>query len=360
MVNLYLDTLVFGLQKIGGVSVVWYEYLTRMLKDSNINLTLLDINGEYININFKNLDTTTACHIKEQGKSLQILRNRNPVFQVPKQTAIFQSTYLRVCKQKNVKNVVMIHDITHQLYFKGIKKWLNTFQKKKAIYHADGILCVSESTLNDLHKYFPETRNIKAEVVYNSASTDYRVLDNPKFPNKYKILNGKKYVIYVGDRFPYKNTGFLNKILKERTDLFCVLIGGADFSIKEKRDMRGIQDRIIHFTGVSNQELNILYNNAFCMIFPSLYEGFGIPILEAMKTGCPVIAFHTSSIPELLQGTGYLLKVNDKKGCLKALRELENKEIREQVKAEELKAAEVFNWDNSYKKMVKFYEEILK
>lgn len=198
MINVIMDTLVFGLQRMGGVSVVWYQYINRMLNDKNVQLTLLDIQQGYINEDFINLDTKNAKHEMENNYNLQLLRNTNPVFDIPNQMSIFQSTYLRTCKRKNVKNVVMIHDITHQLYFRGIKKWLNTVQKKRSITNADGIIYVSENTKNDVEKLYPVSRKKKNVIIYNDATNDYKCLKDIKIPERYKNISGKKYLYMWG------------------------------------------------------------------------------------------------------------------------------------------------------------------
>ena len=357
-IKIYLDTLVFGLQKIGGVSVVWYEYVKRMLNDEEINLTLLDINSDYVNFLFNSLDTSKVRHEKEKGQNLQLLRNKSPKI-VSDDIALFQSTYLRTCKNKNIKNVIMIHDITHQLYFKGIKRILNTYQKKKAIKNADGIIYVSENTKRDVERFFPQSRKINSVVIYNSASEYYKPLKDVVIPERYSVLVGRKYFIYVGDRYPYKNTDILFDILNCQKDITAVFIGGKPFSKEEMKKQEQYKDRIYRFEKVPDVDLNILYNAAFCMIYPSLYEGFGIPVLEAMKAGCPVIAFNNSAIPEVIIGSGILLENNNFKGMIDALKKLSDDYKREEIRLKELKVAEYFKWDVSYRKLIEFYESVL-
>ncbi len=359
MINVIMDTLVFGLQRMGGVSVVWYQYINRMLNDKNVQLTLLDIQQGYINEDFINLDTKNAKHEMENNYNLQLLRNTNPVFDIPNQMSIFQSTYLRTCKRKNVKNVVMIHDITHQLYFRGIKKWLNTVQKKRSITNADGIIYVSENTKNDVEKLYPVSRKKKNVIIYNDATNDYKCLKDIKIPERYKNISGKKYFIYVGDRFDYKNTNILFDVLIKVENMHCVLIGGRDFTETEKDYFSDVKNRIHRFTRVPNQELNILYNAAHCMIFPSHYEGFGIPILEAMRAGCPVIAFKNSSIPEVLGGSGYLLENDDIESIVCSIEELDNGDIRNAIISAQIEYSKRFSWEKSYEQLISFYKEIL-
>ena len=354
-IKIYLDTLVFGLQRIGGVSVVWYEYIKRMLKDEDIELTLLDIESDYINVLFKKLDTTKANHIKESGKNLQLLRNKNPKLYSIHGNSIFQSTYLRTSGTKNVKNVIMIHDITHQLYFNGVKRILNTFQKRKAIKKADGIIYISENTKKNVEKYFPESKQKLSSIIYNSASEVYKPVKDAVLPKKYCVLQGRKYFLYVGDRFQYKNTNILFDLLEKRNDLTAVFVGGRTFSRTELEKQEKYNDRCFHFKRVSDEELNVLYNLAFCFIYPSLYEGFGIPVLEAMKCGCPVIAFNNSSIPEVLRNTGILLDNNDAIGILDSVEILNDNTKRQAIVQKEIEAAKFFSWDKSYAKLKDFY-----
>lgn len=361
--NVILDTLVFGLQKRGGVSVYWYEFVSRMLKDPEVNLTLIRIRGNYVNDMFTSLDLSGANIIYESGDNLQLLRNISPKIAAQREPVVFQSTYLRVCKNKNVRNVVTIHDFTHQIYFQGVKRWLNTVQKNRAIKNADSIICISENTKRDLLKYYPRCSQDKISIVYNGANDDYRPLNEFIIPDSYREIEGEKYIIYVGDRFPYKNTDFLFEILARNSSFHLVLIGGSEFNEHEielikKLDENGIR-RVHRFTKVLNETLNVLYNGAVALVFPSLYEGFGIPVLEAMKAGCPVIAFDNSSIPEVLNGSGILLENNDINGCMNELRKLENAAYRERIVKQQIGAAGKFSWDKAYAQLKNVYRDAL-
>ena len=298
---------------------------------------------------------------KERLNNIQLLRLINTHIDTNKKV-IFQSTYLRFCKNKNVKNIIMIHDCTHQYFFKGCKKIINNIQKRNAIKNADGIICISENTKRDLLKLFPESKNKPIEVIYNCSSKEYRKLndiDNITLNNKYKDIENKKFFIYVGDRTNYKNTNFLFDILKYNKNINCVLIGGSDFNKEEQEYIKGIEERIFRYTKVNNEDLNILYNKALCLIYPSLYEGFGIPILEAMNAGCPVIAFNNSSIPEVMQDSGILLENNDLLNCLNYIDKLSDEKFRKEIIEKQFKIANKFSWDVSYKKLIDFYRKII-
>ena len=357
--KLYLDTIIFARQRFGGISNVWYEYISRMLKDKQIDLNLFDLEEQnYINKRYIELDKTSAKHYKEDKKNISILRLTNPNIRETNK-CIFQSTDLRICKKKNVKNIVMIYDTTHQIYFKGIKKIINTYQKRRAIKNADGIVYISDNTRKDTNKFFKKSTEKMEKVVYIAAADDFCKLDKPELPERYKEIENQKYFIYVGDRTHYKNVDFLYDVLRKNSDIKMVLIGGKDFSDKELENIADIKDRIFKYSKVPNDELNILYNLAFCSIYPSLYEGFGIPLLEAMKSGCPVIAFNNSSIPEVLRNSGILLNNNDIDGCSKELKKLENNNYRKKISDEEMCQSKFFGWDKAYDELISFYKEVL-
>ncbi|MBP3255297.1 MAG: glycosyltransferase family 4 protein [Clostridia bacterium] len=355
--KIYLDTIIFARQRFGGISNVWYEYVSRMLKDENVELNLFGLDN-YINMRYMELNKENAKHLKDKKSNINILRLISPDIKSTEK-CIFQSTDLRICKKKNVKNIVMIHDTTHQIYFKGIKKIINTYQKRKAIKNADGIVYISDNTRKDTNRFFKKSTEKMEKVIYNSASEDFCKLDKPELPERYKEVENKKYFIYVGDRTNYKNVDFLYRVLRENPHINAVIVGGKDFSEKELEELVDIKDRIYKYSKVPNDELNILYNKAFCSIYPSLYEGFGIPVLEAMKTGCPVIAFNNSSIPEVLKGTGILLENNDIEGCNEQIKKLEDFAYRKKIENEEIEKSKFFDWNKSYKELMDFYEEVL-
>lgn len=365
--DIILDTMIFGMQKAGGVAVYWNEMYQRFIKDPNNDLYILELEKGYINPEFKMLDISKFQGNKERGKNLQIVRNCEP--QIKKKIVrptIFQSTYLRVSHKCNIKNIVTVHDFIYQLFRDSsfnntskLKLLLNDFQKRIAFRAAAGIVCISENTKRDLLKLYPFIDEKKVRVIHNAASDEYFPLVDKSFPEKYKSLEKKKYIMYVGHRGGYKNFEFLTKVIMHTQDLYCVLVGGDPLSDKDKEMMGDSSNRFIQFRGVTNRDLNILYNNAFCFIFPSLYEGFGIPVLEAMRTKCPVIAFNNSSIPEVMRGSGILLENNDLDGCLSALERFEDSAYRNKIAEEGYIASKLFSWDKTYERYIEFYQEVL-
>ncbi len=148
------------------------------------------------------------------------------------------------------------------------------------------------------------------------------------------------------------------EVLKKVEDINLVVVGGGQLDYKSMPV--DLSDRIFYFTNVSDVELNILYNNSFCFIYPSLYEGFGIPICESMNSGCPVIAFNNSSIPEVMNGAGILVENNDIDGVALELDKLNDETYRKKIVSQQYEACKKFSWDRAYKEMFEFYHKVLK
>mgnify|MGYP006099482547 FL=1 len=112
-------------------------------------------------------------------------------------------------------------------------------------------------------------------------------------------------------------------------DYQLVVIGGKGFNSFEKEKIKKLKLDVTHFQGVSGEELNIIYNNAFCLLYPSAYEGFGIPITEAMKSGCPVISTNYSSIPEVAGDAALLIDEVTADNIVTEVRKLEDPVFRD-------------------------------
>jgi len=140
-----------------------------------------------------------------------------------------------------------------------------------------------------------------------------------------------------------------------------VIVGGDDISNYELNLLEskvGI-NRFQYVGKISNNELNILYNNAFCLLYPSLYEGFGIPVIEAQRAGCPVVAFEGSSVKEIAGNTPLLFKEHTVDNITQYMSILYDKLTRREIINEGIKNASQFSWDNTYSHLISVYEEAL-
>lgn len=351
--KIIFDNIIFALQKHGGISVVWNELLKRVIKNKLDYICInscpegnsLSLNKEIPNFNkemthskrFLNLRRYFTSNIRKGYKY------------------IFHSSYYRFTKDKNAINITTVHDFTYELYNSGIRKWIHSWQKRRAIKNSDYIICISENTKKDLLRFYPNAKQKNIRVIYNGVSDDY-FITNEVCDNIIPFKHGE-YVLFVGSRASYKNFNLTVKAIS-KTKYNLVIIGAA-LKDKEKKIIHNYlkNEKRYYCTGfIDNKSLNILYNNAFALLYPSEYEGFGIPVLESQKAGCPVIAYNGSSIPEIIGDKTLLINNTSEIEIIKKIKLLENIDFRNKIIKKGIENATRFSWDKMYKEIISFYE----
>lgn len=192
--------------------------------------------------------------------------------------------------------VLTVYDMIHEQFPQLFPGDTTHRQKAKAIRRADRILCISQSTRRDLLCFFPE---VEDRTVVTLLGFDNRFIGGDSSP-----LRERPYVLFVGMRQDYKNfAGLAEAFARSRLptmDYDLIAVGGGAFTSEEEGWLRdlGIAGRTVQLDA-DDAMLGRLYRNANVFAYPSLYEGFGIPPLEAMAAACPVVAMKVSSLPEV-------------------------------------------------------------
>ena len=343
-------------QKVGGVSRYFYEICSRL----QIENELIFMNRFSKNIYFNKELIKKSEFFKEfkfRGKwrieeylekthTKKILNNNK--FDLIHHTGEFSQIFNYA---KNTPIVITIHDMTPEIFHTENKKRLG--ERKICIEKSAAIICVSENTKNDLFHFFPNIDKKKVFVIYHGVSE-----------NKYSYLPNiynKKYILYVGSRYKYKNFDFfvesISKILFERNlSLFCT---GEKFTQSEEKLLKKlkIDDKVVNFGFVDDQKLANLYHNAECFVYPSLYEGFGIPILEAFQHQCPACISEKSCFPEIAKDAAmYFNPTNATSICNSIENTINNKDCL--IKKGNNRVLD-FSWDKAAMETEKVYNMVI-
>ena len=354
-INKYFDNIIFYLQKSGGGSVYWGELIKRFLTNSNNHFIEPDCktsNIFYINNQFNKI-------LENKFIPLNILRYL-PITIKLEENSIFHSSYYRISKQSTIKNVVTVHDFVYEKYYSGIPKYIHHNQKKIAISNATGIICISNSTKNDLINYFPElVRKKRIEVIYNGVSDIFNKLNISENKVLFPELLNVKCILFVGHRSIYKNFKFAVELLSCLPKDYKLGIVGKELTKEEKQMLnKKIPNKFIFFGNVSNEELNQIYNFSHCLLYPSSYEGFGIPVIEAFKSGCPVIAQNIDSIKEISKNNALLVNGLDKTKFLNQIISLNDINFREDKILCGIDISNDYSWNKCYSLVDQFYKSI--
>lgn len=269
------------------------------------------------------------------------------------------------------KKIVTVHDIIplifpHILPFASrmyFSKWM-TYSYR----HADSIICDSKSTKKDIIKYL-KIRPEKIKVIYLAVSDNFKPAKSKKHINHIKNLykTGDKYFIHIGTMEPRKNLDFLIKAyfkaVKSGVKENLVIVGKKGYNYQklyELVDKLNLQNRVI-FTGYAeDKDIPALYSGATALTFPSIYEGFGFPPLEAMACGTPVIASNASSIPEVVGSAGILLSPKNENLWVKNMIKLANSpDLAQRLKRLGLEQAKKFSWEKTARETIEIYKRII-
>ena len=269
------------------------------------------------------------------------------------------------------KLITTVHDIgplTHPEYFSDTPPWLMEKTLKQSVNKASALVCVSRSTADELMEYVAHKYRVDLEdrihVVHEGVSesffeeANYELSSEDFFKNEHP-----PFFLAVGKISPRKNFKFILKALSELKDRIphhLIVVGGNGWDYEQITLMveeLDIADRV-HFQGyVSDDKLKALYRKASTFIYPSLYEGFGLTILESMASGCPVISSNSSSIPEVAGQAASLIDPSSIQELTRAMYQHATNEVDLKSMAKKgIERAKELSWQKCANEMLELYQ----
>ena len=381
------DSQAFDMQKHGGVSRCFVELYKHLPKDVFAKFSILETDNVYLNNigipskgtlydnflskkdgrikkslykiyynckygHYKNWDCMPQMNYYESIR--QIKMGNYDIFH----PTFFSPYYLPFLPKKPL--VLTVHDMITELfpnYFPATNS--QVVWKNILIPRADHIIAVSECTKRDLQTFF-NVPDEKVTVIYHGT-------DNmPYVPSGNKPVE-RRYLLYVGDRWLYKNFGNFAKavvpVLDKHKDL-SVVCTGSPFSENEIQMLKkhGIYDRFIQIFVKSDKEFLDLYHNAIAFVYPSEYEGFGIPILEAYKADCPVMLNNASCFPEIAGNAAVYFEMNESGSNFEEQFELLysfSAEEKEELLKKQRQQLSKYTWERSAQQLAEVYRKLI-
>ena len=309
-------------------------------------------------LDVKTVKSRRYLSLTEAYQLLRLLGSQDDIIHLPNQNfARYGLLVKNLC-------IVTVHDLVRLCFGftrETISERIMLKLDIRGIKRASHIIAISQATRNDLITYLkiPDDR---ISVIYNG-------IDHSLFkPYKVRILD-KPYILYVGSERPRKNLDRLfeafARLRKEFPELLLVKVGVAGRAREYRQEIMRQLDRlritqaVIFVEYVSELDLAYYYSSAALLAYPSLYEGFGFPPLEAMACGCPVVTSNTSSLPEVVGEAGIMFNPYDTDSLVEAMRQvLTDSELRDDMVTKGLEQAKKFSWERTARETQEVYNKV--
>lgn len=300
--------------------------------------------------------------ITEQIKLLKLYKNYDIVHFLDYATPILYKG----------KKIATIHDMamhTMKDKYTKVQVLTKTTLLKNTIKNADKFICISEFTKKELLKYYPNVDKSKIEVVYNGFEYNEILLTQQTINTTLKKFNiTKDYLLFVGTLSPHKNIERIveafNKVRNKGYDYQLVICGKKGWlyeDIFNKVKELKLENEVIFTDYVTDEELEVLYKNTKLFVFPSLYEGFGFPPIEAMARKVPVLTSREGALPEVVGDAAIFCDAYNVEDIFnKIINILDDKNLSDILIDKGLKRKEYFSWEKLSYKINKIYEDLIK
>lgn len=369
MLRVLVDGVIYGAQKFGGISRCFTETFSRIGNQTGGIEIILHLppncqatipKGKWIRkIRDYNIRPRTLFHPLVSSLSKARAWSLHP--------QIFHSTYYTLPYWSGLRTVVTVYDFIYEKYpslLGDARPFIE--QKRRVIEQADAIVAVSHSTKRDILEY-ARVDEAKIAVIYPGVSDAFLAPshtedDREGFREKHKV--GNPYWLYVGPRGLYKNFGtFLRAFIRaaRETDGYIVAVGGevkleswqVDLLIRNRLDQR-----VRLLSEIDDEALRLAYSAAAGFVFPSLAEGFGIPLLEAMACGTPIIASDIPVFREIAADAALYFDPYDEESLAEAMTQVLEQTTRQSLVERGRKRVSEFSWDTASGKLENVYKSL--
>lgn len=378
MIRILYDHQIFDLQNIGGISRYFCEVYPHISSEVTTKLGVMVTNNEYLKSYIRNNELLIRhdysrfipkfsfpgkrklWQLRNKLKGIEIIQNRDYSIKLLTEghydvfhPTFYDSYFFEHCTKPYV---ITVHDLIKEKFpeFFDLSD-IETINKREILHRATKIIAISQNTKQDLIDAYQIPEN-KIKVIYHGNS----LLSSEMI----KKDDSGLYFLFTGSRTGYKNFYFfvrsITPLLNEYPKIKIVCTGGS-FTKKELDffNLLNISDQIVH-NFCSDSELATLYANAIAFIFPSYYEGFGLPILEAFSLSCPVLLSDIPCFREIAGDAGLYFDPKNMNQIYNACKEiLLNEELRSLLVKKGIETSKRFSWKETAKSMVELYSEIV-
>lgn len=365
--NILFDRQIFYAQRFGGISRYYCELASGLCKLKNFNISVcapLHTN-EYLQhckfpygaASYFNYQFRGASRVRNIGRKMLL-----PIHRLlrPHPDIIHETYYSILPVEQGRIRVLTVYDMIHELYFDEFKHDLGTsIAKLAAVKRADHVICISESTRRDLLNLVNvdpkkiSTIYLGQNLISKAISTDF---SGPGIR--------RPYLLFVGKRGGYKNfLRFCKSVASSaylKTNFDIIAFGGGPLEMSEliSLEKMGLRNQVINISG-DDDLLIEYYRNASLFVYPSLYEGFGIPPLESMNFDCPVACSNTSSIPEIVGDAGIYFDPSSIDSMRDALeRGINDESLRKDLIRKGRERRMQFSWERCVDETAKIYRSL--
>lgn len=386
------DHQIFTLQKYGGISRYFSELMTRFSKDPAIDYSValrFSFNEHLLGLPQPDAHWSRrssmclhphVCSLVKNAVQYECIRYvlTNALLHVNQKESerllkkqdfdLFHPTYydpyfLRYLEKKPY--VITVHDMIHEIFPDNfppgdpISSW-----KKQVLENAEGVITISENTKSDIIRLFHIDPD-RIHVIYHGNPFE-KTINTAQYKDSSDLrVPGKPFILFVGNRSGYKNFDFfihaVSPILHKNNELQVCCAGGGPFSPRENEILKNLQiPGRVYYVQPDDLLMKKLYTNARAFIFPSCYEGFGLPILEAFSCGCPVLLSNASSLPEIGGDAALYFNPSDPESFTITLEHLLTDEtLRMQLTSRGYQRLKQFSWEKTARATREVYEKLV-